>query len=83
MSGLLKKEKKKKKRNSLLSHGLCEHTHRQTACHWNQGLQTEALVHKGSLNIFVVLSVALFFDLQDLLLFSKENGINEPASVGD
>lgn len=73
----------KKLKKSLLSHGLCERTHIQTACHWNQGLQTKALVHKGSLNIFVVLSVALSFDLQDLLLFSKENGINEPASVGD
>lgn len=56
--------------------------HTQTACHWNQGLQTKALVHKGSLNIFVVLYVVLFGNLKDIL-FSKENGINEPAPVGD
>ncbi len=72
LSGLLQKNKTKK---SLLSHGLCERTHRQTACHWNQGLQTKALVHKGSLNIFVVFSVALFFDYKIFCCFPRKMGL--------
>ncbi len=67
--------KKQNKKKSLLSHGLCERTHRQTACHWNQGLQTKALVHKGSLNIFVVLSVALFFDYKIFCCFPRKMGL--------
>lgn len=79
-----KKKREKERKVPLISRSLWVHT--QTACHWNQGLQTKALVHKGSLNIFVVLSVVLFFNYKIFccfVFFSKENWINEPAPVGD
>lgn len=66
------KKKKKKKSPSYLTVSVSAHTDRQTACHWNQGLQTKALVHKGSLNIFVVLFVALFFDYKTFCCFPRK-----------
>lgn len=65
LSGLLPPAKKIKKEEekSLLSHGLCECTHRQLVT-GIRAYRQKHLCIKGSLNIFVVLYVVLFQNLK-------------------